>query len=117
MVTQLQVAGFNALATVGTKIPQTEPGMSLLKGAYRRVIEQALTNGYIAPGAWNSAEWFGSQDDMLANILQRGYYIYSQPVNLQLQADRELRKAPLIQIAIKQAGAIHSTSVVVSINA
>ena len=116
-VSQLKVNGFNLLAGVGTKVPQTEPGINLLKGAYRQVCEQALNNGYVAPGAWNSAEWFGNQDDMVNNILQRGYYIYSQPVNQQLQADRTARKAPLIQIAIKQAGAVHSTSVLVSINA
>ena len=29
----LEVAGFNALAKVSTKVPQTEPGMTILKGA------------------------------------------------------------------------------------
>ena len=116
-VNQLKVNGFNALALVGTKIPQTEPGMSQLKGAYRQVCEAALNNGYVAPGAWNSAEWFGSQDDMINNILQRGYYIYSQPVNLQSQAVRVERIAPSVQIAAKLAGAIQQLNVVLSINA
>jgi hypothetical protein len=113
----LEVAGFNALAKVSTKIPQTEPGMTLLKGAYRLICEQAVRNGYIAPGAWNSADRFGDVEAMLRNIEEVGYYIYSLPVNLQSQTDREARKAPLIQIAIKEAGAIHSTSVIVYINA
>ena len=115
LVCQLKVVGFNALALVGTKIPQTEPGMSLLKSAYRSVCEQALNNGYVAPGAWNSSEWFGNQNDMINNILERGYYIYSGPVNLQAAADRAARKAPLVQIAIKEAGAIHSTSIIVNV--
>jgi hypothetical protein len=113
----LEVAGFNALAKVSTKIPQTEPGMTLLKGAYRLICEQAVRNGYIAPGVWNSADRFGDVEAMLRNIEEVGYYIYSLPVNLQSQTDREARKAPLIQIAIKEAGAIHSTSVIVYINA
>ena len=113
----LEVAGFNALAKVSTKIPQTEPGMTLLKGAYRLICEQAVRNGYVAPGAWNSADRFGDVEAMLRNIEEVGYYIYSLPVNLQSQTDREARKAPLIQIAIKEAGAIHSTSVIVYINA
>ena len=115
-VSALQVAGFNMLAQVDGKIPQTEPGMSTLKNAYRQVCDQAVTNGYVAPGTWNSAERFGNPDAMLSNILQVGYYIYSQPVNLQSQADRAARKAPLVQIAIKEAGAIHTSTVVVNIN-
>lgn len=115
-VSQLKVNGFNALATLGTKVPQTEPGMSTLKAAYRQVCEQAKSNGYIAPGSWTSAEWFGNQTDMINNIKERGYYIYSAPVSLQSTADRADRKAPLVQIAIKEAGAIHSSNVTVSVN-
>lgn len=115
-VTSIQVAGFNALAQVGSKIPQTEPGMTVLKSAYRGVCDLAVNNAYVAPGAWTSPETFGNQQDMLSNILQRGYYIYSTPVNLQSKADREARKAPVVQIAIKEAGAIQSSSVIVYIN-
>ena len=53
---------------------------------------------------------------MANNILNVGYYIYSAPVNLQNTADRVARKAPLVQIAIKEAGAIHSTGLVIDIN-
>ena len=113
----LEVAGFNALAKVSTKVPQTEPGMTILKGAYRLVCDRAVRNGYVAPGAWNSADRFGDVEAMLRNIEEVGYYIYSLPVNQQAQTEREARKAPLIQIAIKEAGAIHSSNVLVYINA
>lgn len=113
----LQVAGFNYLAQSATKIPQTENGMDGLKGAYRAICEQAVTNAYSAPGSWTSSTTFGNQSDLLANIAQRGYYIYSQPVSQQLQVDRAARKAPLVQIAIKEAGAIQSSSVIVNVNA
>jgi len=115
-VSQLKVSGFNSLRQVSTKVPQTEPGVTLLKDAYRNVCEAALNNAYVAPGAWNSAEFFGNQEDMIKNILERGYYIYSQPVNQQSQVDRLARKAPLIQIAIKEAGAIQQSSVIVNVN-
>ena len=113
----LEVAGFNALAKVSTKVPQTEPGMTILKGAYRLVCDRAVRNGYAAPGAWNSADRFGDVEAMLRNIEEVGYYIYSLPVNKQAQTEREQRKAPLVQIAIKEAGAIHSSNVLVYINA
>lgn len=113
----LEVAGFNALAKVSTKVPQTEPGMTILKGAYRLVCDRAVRNGYCAPGAWNSADRFGDVEAMLRNIEEVGYYIYSLPVNQQAQTEREERKAPLVQIALKEAGAIHSSNVLVYINA
>lgn len=115
-VSQIKVAGFNALLQVGNKIPQTEPGMSFLKSVYRKICDQAVNNGYLAPGSWTSAEWFGVQEDFIKNILQKGYYIYSQPVAQQSATARAARQAPLVQIAVKEAGAVHSTSIVISIN-
>lgn len=112
----LQVAGFNYLAESSTKIPQTENGVNGLKGAYREVCEQAVTNQYSAPGEWKSPTTFGNQGDFVQNVSQRGYYIYSIPIAKQSQSSRAARKAPLIQIALKEAGAIHSSSVIVNIN-
>lgn len=113
----LQIAGFNYLAESSTKIPQTENGIDGLKGAYRNVCEQGVTNQYGAPGEWNSSTTFGVQSDLIANVAQRGYYIYSVPISQQSQADREARQAPLIQIAFKEAGAVQQSSVIVNINA
>lgn len=113
----LQVAGFNYLAQASTKVPQTEGGMDGLKGAYRAVCELAISNAYGAPGRWTSPTTFGNQQDLLDNISQRGYYIYSQPIAQQLQATREAREAPLVQIALKEAGAIQSSNVIVYVNA
>jgi hypothetical protein len=113
----LEVAGFNALAESSSKLPQTEQGVSILKAAYRTVCEQAVQNQYSAPGEWTGTDTFGNQKDFVRNIEERGYYIYSQPVSAQLAADRADRKAPLIQIALKEAGAVHSSSVIININA
>lgn len=117
LVFGLQIAGVNALATTGTKLPQTEPGVAVLKGAYITVLQQAVSNGFIAPGAWNSSELFGNPSDLKRNILNLGYYVWSLPVNQQLQSQREQRIAPIIRIAVKYAGAIQKSNVVVSINA
>jgi hypothetical protein len=116
-VAAIEIAGFNALAQSSTKVPQTEQGMEYLKGAYRKICNQAVVNGFVAAGAWNSSDIFGNQEDMLRNIAEIGYYIYSQPVSEQLQSQRALRRAPVIQVAVKQAGAIHSTSVIINVNA
>jgi hypothetical protein len=113
----LQVAGFNYLATTSTKVPQTEAGMDGLKGAYRSVCEQGITNQYGAPGAWNSPTVFGNPADLILNVGQRGYYIYSTPIAQQSQTNRVARQAPLVQIAFKEAGAIQSSTVIVNVNA
>lgn len=112
----LQVAGFNLFAQTSTKIPQTENGMDSLKSVLRQVCEQAVTNQYGAPGRWTSPSTFGNQEDLLANVLQRGYYLYSQPIAQQSVAARENREAPLVQLAFKEAGAMHSGSIIVNIN-
>lgn len=115
-VAALQTAGFNYLAQSSTKVPQTENGMDGLKGAYTAVCSQAVTNAYAAPGVWNSPTTFGDQADLLQNIKQLGYYIFSQPIAQQAQVDRAARKAPLCQIALKEAGAIQTSSVIVNVN-
>jgi hypothetical protein len=113
----LQVAGFNALAQSASKLAQTEEGVDVLKGAYRRVCEQAVRNQYSAPGTWTGTTTFGNQADFFRNVAERGYYIYSAPVALQSTVDRAARIAPLVQIAVKEAGAIHKSSVMIYINA
>lgn len=108
---KLEVAIFNALATTNTKVPQTEAGVAVVKSAIQNVLTQGTKNGYIAAGKWNSpANRFGNVEDFDANIEQHGTYIYSQPVAQQAQADREARKCPLVQVAVKRSGAIHSVT-------
>ena len=112
----LEIAGFNFLKQTNSKIAQTEAGVTALKGAYEKVTKQGVTNGFIAPGAWTAPIPFGDPADFVRNISENGYYIYSQPVALQSDSDRQARKAPLIQIAVKLAGAIHSSNLIVYVN-
>jgi len=112
----LETAGFNFLRQTNTKVPQTESGMNGLKNAYAQVCERFLRNGCMAPGSWTSSETFGDPVIFANNILTRGYYIYSLPIVQQSAVEREARKAPLVQIAIKRAGAIHTSDVIVLVN-
>lgn len=115
-VASLQVNGFNFLRQTSTKVPQTEEGVQGLKSAYRQSCLQARDNLYCAPGEWTSPDTFGNQEDFYANIREQGYYIYSAPIATQSAADRASRKAPLVQIALKEAGALHSSDVIININ-
>ena len=116
LIGTLEVAGFNFLRQAGTKIPQTEKGMDGLKGAYRQVCSQAVSNGFVAPGLWTGSDTFGDPEDFKRNISDFGFYIYSLPVAQQSSADRLARISPVVQIAIKYAGAIHSSNVIVNVN-
>ena len=115
-VNALQTAGFNYLRQTNTKIPQTEGGMDGLKNAYTQVCVRGINNGFIAAGSWTSPDTFGNPDLFKRNIEISGFYVYSTPVAQQTKADREERKAPLVQIAVKTAGAIHSTNVMIYVN-
>lgn len=117
LVNTIQRAVFNVLATTNGKIAQTDPALEILSKAIRQVCNQGVVNGMIAPGAWNSADTFGNYNDFYRNISEFGYYIYHQSVLDQSQADREARKAPVFQIAVKEAGAVHSASILIYIEA
>lgn len=113
----VKVEVFNTLAGTNSKIPQTEAGMNSLKNAVRGVCERAVNNGFLAPGKWNSADKFGNIEDFVRNIADNGYYIYSSPIADQSQTEREARKAPVMQVAGKEAGAIHSADLILSFEA
>lgn len=113
----LETAGFNYLRQTNTKVPQTESGMNGLKNAYAQVMARYVINNTLAPGQWDSSETFGDPAVFTQNITNVGYYIYSTPIAQQSSADRDQRKAPLVQIAAKRAGAIHKSDVLVIINA
>lgn len=109
----IQQVLYNLLYTSTTKIPQTDPGMAILKTGCAQVCNQGVINGLLAPGVWN-ANGFGLLKQ--GDYLPQGFYIYSASVDTQNQADRSARMAMPIQIAAKLAGAIHSVNVAITVN-
>lgn len=112
----LENAGFSTLRNVGSKIPQTEQGVSMMYNAYNEVLKMAVNNGFIAPGSWTLPTTFGNQELMLQNITNFGFYIYFEPVATQSQSEREKRRLPYCQMAIKLAGANNSSNVLIYVN-
>lgn len=112
----LETSGFNYLRQTNTKVPQTEQGMDGLKSAYGVVCDRFVRNRFIRGGSWTSSETFGDPEIFKQNVLDKGYYIYSLPITQQEAVQREQRKAPLVQIAVKRAGAIHTSDVIVLVN-
>lgn len=108
-----QISLYNALKTTGTKIPQTESKMASLRNSLSQVFIQFVRNGVLAPGTWNSSQTFGDPETFKQNIENQGWYVYSMPIALQAQSEREQRIAPMIQGACKRAGAIHEADVLI----
>lgn len=111
---QIQTDVFNLFYTNTTKIPQTDAGVTQIINAIENgAAEMAVNNGLCAPGVWNAASVGVVQQ---GQTLSKGYYFYAPPVSSQSQSDRAARKAPLIQGAMKLAGAIHFSNVAISVN-
>jgi hypothetical protein len=108
-----QVGLYNALKATGTKVPQTEAGVTVLKNALGNVFRQFVRNGVLAAGKWNSPQTFGDPETFRDNIANQGWYVYSMPIAEQSQAEREARVAPYIQGACKMSGALHSADVLI----
>jgi hypothetical protein len=113
MAGDVQAAVFNTMYTTATKVPQTDSGMGLLVNAASRVGAQYSANGYLNSGIWN-AQGFGTLSP--GDLLPLGFYVWSPSILLQSEADRAARKAPIIQIAAKTAGAIEQSDVIIFVN-
>lgn len=109
----VQTAVWNLLYTSGTKVPQTDEGNNLIVTTVEDTLDQAVTNGLVAPGVWNAAG-FGQLKQ--GNYLPKGFYVFAAPVATQSQADREARKSVPIQVAIKGAGAVHFADIMINVN-
>jgi len=109
----LQTALWNLFYTAGTKIPQTDAGVGREIATCTVVMEQSVANGLVAPGVWNGPA-VGAL--VPGQTLTKGYYIYAPPIATQTQADRAARKSPVLQIAMKLAGAIQDVDVIVNVN-
>lgn len=112
----IQTENFNTLKQTGTKVPQTTRGVNQLVSANEKVCRQYVRAGVFAPGTWSSTDSFGLIATFNRNIEQFGFYVLAGLLKDQLQPDRQQRKSPVIQIAVKNAGAIHSADIIINFN-
>ena len=112
----VQTGAFNILATTPTKIPQTTAGLNQLFDGLEKISQGFVTAGVFASGAWTSTQRFGDVGTFNRNIEEKGYYWYSIPLSEQDQTEREERKTPVLQNAVKNAGAFHTASIIITWN-
>lgn len=116
LVNAVQVDAANVIKGTNTQIGQTAEGVAALVDQARRTLQQFVRAGVLAPGAWTSPDTFGDRETFLRNISEFGYYVLAGSLADQPQQDREDRKSPVIQIAIKGAGAIHKANYIINFN-
>jgi len=112
----VQTDMFNLLKSTGTKIPQTTRGVAQLVAQGEKTTRGFVRAGVFAPGTWSSPDSFGLIDTFNRNISQFGFYWLAGLLADQPQADRQARKSPVLQAAVKNAGAIHSVDIIINFN-
>lgn len=111
---QMQVDVFNVLKGTSTKIAQTTQDVNKLVDQCEKTTAQFVRAGVFAPGTWTSPDFFGNIDVFKRNIEQQGFYFLAGKLSDQSTADRQARKSPTIQGAVKNAGAIHKVNLLIS---
>jgi hypothetical protein len=110
----LQANWYAALYASPTKIPQTDAGMHDLATVPTNTCLEAVNNGLIAPGTWNSGG-FGQLSQ--GQFLAQGFYVYQPSVNSQSETQRQTRVSVPFQIAVKLAGAVQTIDGTILVNA
>lgn len=109
----LETALFNLYYTSATKISQLGSGVNRQCAVLEAACEQGVTNTLLGPGRWNG-DSFGVLET--GDYLTKAYYVFANSIDDQPQSEREARKAPVFQIAVKLAGATHFADVLVAVN-
>lgn len=112
----IQTDVFNVLGTTSTKVAQTDEDVQLLVDQAEKTSEQFVTAGVFAPGTWTSSNTFGNAETLKKNITKKGYYVMANKMADQSTANRQARKSPALQVAVKNAGAVHSVNIIINFN-
>jgi len=112
----IQIDLFNLLSITGTKLAQIDSDVQKIVNTVEKTLKMFRKAKVIAPGKWTSPDTFGNVEVFMRNIETNGYYVLAQPLSEQSQDDREARKSPVIQVAFKNAGAIHHVDCIIQYN-
>lgn len=115
-VDAVQTDMFNLLKSTSTKLAQTESDVLKLVDQGEKTTRGFRKAGVFAPGNWSSPDSFGDIKVFKRAIAQDGFYWLAGSLEDQSQASRELRESPVLQAAVKNAGAIHSSDIIINFN-
>lgn len=116
-VDAVQTDMYNLLKGAATKIPQTQRGVNQLLDQGEQTARGFVRAEVFAPGTWTSSDFFGDFDTFTRNISENGFYWLAGDLADQSAAERANRESPVLQCAVKNAGAIHSADIIINFNA
>lgn len=115
-VNHIQTDVFNLLKQAHTKLAQTEPDGQVLVDQCEKTSRRFVRANVLAPGEWTNPNVLGNREVFMRAIRLEGFYWQIGSFAEQPQSDRERRIAPVIQGAIKNAGAIHRADILINFN-
>lgn len=115
-VDAVQTDMYNLLKLTSTKIPQTQRGVNQLIDQGEKTTRGFVRAGVFAPGTWSSPDYFGDRETFERAVSENGFYWLAGSLADQPQADRQARKSPVLQAAVKNAGAVHSVDIIINFN-
>lgn len=101
---------FNALYQSPTQIDLTDAGTAKLVARVKEAARKGVQNGLFAPGVWR-IDGFGALER--GDFLDEGFYVWADSVATLSDTDVENRQAPVIYCAVKLAGAVHGSDIII----
>jgi hypothetical protein len=112
----VQTDTFNLLKQTGTKVAQTTQGVDKIEDSIEKTTQGFVSAGVFAPGTWTSPDFFGVLETLERSIEANGFYVLAGQLSDQPQVDRQNRISPVVQVAAKNAGAIHEADIIINFN-
>lgn len=110
LVDAVQKNVFNALLQTPTQIDLTDQGTAKLLKRVTEVAGKGVRNGGAAPGVWR-IDGFGTLSR--GDFLEEGFYAWADTVANLSDTQVEDRQGPTMYLAIKRAGAVHKSEVII----
>ena len=103
------------ILSANPKVPLTDPGVTMIIQAVQSACESMRRIGYIAPsGVWSGGTLLNLK---YGQPLPNGYVIQAESVSTQTPAERAARQSPPIYVSFIEAGAIHSVTMAINVQA
>lgn len=112
-VDNVQSNSLTYLKVTPTKIAQTDEDIDGIVDDVEKTCAQFVRANVFNPGTWTLSDFFGDRQQFVDAIKQQGFYVLAGDLADQSTADRQDRKSPVIQVAVKDSGAVHSEQIII----
>lgn len=115
-IDNVQSNSLTYLKVTPTKIAQTDDGIDGIVDDVEKTCAQFVRANVFNPGVWTLSDFFGDRQQLIDSVAEKGYYVLAGDLADQSTADRQARKSPVIQAALKNSGAVHKEDILINFN-